>query len=63
MTRRTYKSVLAAKGLKPIRGRAHTPKAHGDLELMPVAGCHRHVVESDNVVELIRRDQRAAVIL
>ena len=42
MARMSYKTVLKAKGVKPLRHPAHTVKKHGDLELLPVEGVHRH---------------------
>lgn len=53
MTRMSYKTVLRAKGIKPIRGAAHTVKKHGHVELLPVEGTHVHEIEQrDNVVQL-----------
>jgi hypothetical protein len=53
MTRMSYKTVLKAKGIKPIRGAAHTIKNNGDVELLPVVGTHVHEIEQrDNVIQL-----------
>ena len=56
MTRMNYQTVLRAKGIKPIRKPAHTIKNHGDLELLPVKGVHRHVkLDWDDLVTAVAR--------
>lgn len=60
--RHSYKQALRAKGIKPIRRRAHTAKAPGDYELLPVRGVHIHKAE-DNVVQFTPRERHALAAL
>jgi hypothetical protein len=61
MTRASYKSVLRAKGIKPIRRAAHTVKRNGDVELLPVRGVHIHDVPAP-LGELIDFGRESAIL-
>jgi hypothetical protein len=58
----SYKHALRAKGIKPIRRRAHTSKQPGDVELLPVRGVHIHQAQ-DNIVPFTPRERRALAAL
>lgn len=38
MTRQSYKHVLRAKGVRPVRGPLRTERGEGHRELLPVTG-------------------------
>ena len=59
---RSYKHSLRAKGIKPIRRAAHTAKAPGDVELLPVRGVHVHRAR-DNVVAFTFKERRLLAAL
>ena len=44
MTRKSYKTVLRLKGIRPVKIE-RTVKAHGDIELLPVRGSIVHHVD------------------
>ena len=52
--RKSYKTVLRLKGIRPVKIE-RTVKRDGDVELLPVRGTIVHQTRVDNVVRLSAR--------
>ena len=63
MTRMSYKSVLRAKGIKPLRAPAHTVKADGDVELLPVRGVIVHRTAPMSKLMAFSKEQAESTII